>query len=290
MTGILVQGSNGEAQHLSHAERTLAIQTTRKTLDSNGFQNVVVIAGTGAQSTRETIELCKEAADAGATHALVLTASTWAPIMTKDKIIIFHRTVSKNSNQSIVQSYRLIPQVADGSPIPIMIYNFPVVTSGLDLDSDTIATLAEHPNIVGTKLSCGNIGKLSRLSSSFPQERFAVFPGRSDVFTPALLCGGAGLIGASVNLVPKIHNRLYALWKEGKTEEAMKLQMLLAHSDWAVGKLGGIAGLKGLVSTYFGYGEGRVRSPLVAVAPEKLKDLQDAKLLEVIELEKSMTI
>lgn len=70
----------------------------------------------------------------------------------------------------------------------------------------------------------------------------------------------------------------------------MKLQMLLAHSDWAVGKLGGIAGLKGLVSTYFGYGEGRVRSPLVAVAPEQLKDLQDAKLLEVIELEKSMTI
>lgn len=108
MTGILVQGSNGEAQHLSHAERTLAIQTTRKTLDSNGFQNVVVIAGTGAQSTRETIELCKEAADAGATHALVLTASTWAPIMTKDKIILFHRTVRekfKSINCSIIPTH-----------------------------------------------------------------------------------------------------------------------------------------------------------------------------------------
>ena len=93
MTGILVQGSNGEAQHLSHAERALAIQTTRKTLDENGFQNVVVIAGTGVQSTRETIQLCEEAADAGATHALVLTAATWAPLMTKERIILFHRTV-----------------------------------------------------------------------------------------------------------------------------------------------------------------------------------------------------
>ena len=171
-----------------------------------------------------------------------------------------------------------------------MIYNFPVVTAGIDLDSDTIATLAEHPNIVGTKLSCGHLGKLARLTSSFPQERFAVFPGRSDVFAPALLMGGAGLIGASVNLVPKVHSKLYALWKEGKTEEALKLQTLLAHSDWAVGKLGGIAGLKGLVSTHFGYGEGRVRGPLTAAAPEKLRDIQGTKLLEVIELEKSLNI
>lgn len=68
MRGILVQGSNGEAQHLSHAERFTTLRTTRETLNENGFKDVVVIAGTGAQSTRETIELCKEAKEAGASH------------------------------------------------------------------------------------------------------------------------------------------------------------------------------------------------------------------------------
>ena len=93
VTGILVQGSNGEAQHVSHEERKLAISTTRQVLNDNGFSNVVVIAGTGAQSTRETIKLCVDAKDAGAAYALVLTPSTWPPQMSKANIIRFHREV-----------------------------------------------------------------------------------------------------------------------------------------------------------------------------------------------------
>jgi len=95
VTGILVQGSNGEAQHLSHEERAAAIRHTRKTLDDNGFCHVRILAGTGAQSSRETIQLCKEARDAGAEWALVLTPSTWAPAMTPDTIIRFHREVRR---------------------------------------------------------------------------------------------------------------------------------------------------------------------------------------------------
>lgn len=62
-----------------------------------------------------------------------------------------------------------------------MVYNFPVVTAGLNLDSDIIGELAQHPNIVGTKLSCGTIGKLHRLTSTVPASKFATFPGVSDV-------------------------------------------------------------------------------------------------------------
>ena len=98
-------------------------------------------------------------------------------------------------------------QVADESPIPIMIYNFPTVTAGLDLDSDTITTLAAHPNIVGTKLSCGNIGKLQRLTSALSPEGFATFPGKSDVFLQGLISGSAGVIGALPNVAPKAHGR-----------------------------------------------------------------------------------
>ena len=94
VTGILVQGSNGEAQFLSHDERKHAIKFTRDTLEQNGFKDRLVIAGTGGQSTKETIKLTKDAADAGASHALVLTPATWPPQMTKPNIIRFFQTAS----------------------------------------------------------------------------------------------------------------------------------------------------------------------------------------------------
>jgi len=271
VTGILVQGSNGEAQHLSHDERKEAIRLTRQTLDENGFKNVLVIAGTGAQSTRETKKLCVDAKEAGASHVLVLTPSTWPPQMGVDNIIRFHR------------------EVADASPLPYMIYNFPVVTAGIDLDSDTIATLAQHPNIVGTKLSCGQIGKLQRLASTFPSTEFAVFAGRSDFFYTSLLCEGAGLIGALVNVLPKLHGRLLKLHEEGKFKEAMTLQAKLGHADWAMQKLGGISGVKAIVSKNFGYGVPNVRGPLKPLTIESLVGNKHANTVEwLIALEKSL--
>ncbi|KAJ6607375.1 hypothetical protein B0H10DRAFT_2072062 [Mycena sp. CBHHK59/15] len=271
VTGILVQGSNGEAQHLSHEERKQAIKLTRQTLDDNGFQNVIVIAGTGAQSTRETKKLCVDAKEAGASHVLVLTPSTWPPQMSVENIIRFHR------------------EVADASPLPYMIYNFPVVTAGIDLDSDTIATLAQHPNIVGAKLSCGQIGKLQRLASTFPASEFTVFAGRSDFFFTSLLCGGAGLIGATVNVLPKVHGKLLKLHQKGSFKEAMELQAKLGHADWAMQKLGGISGVKAVVSKNFGYGVPHVRGPLKPLAIETLTGNKYANTLaELIAMEKSL--
>lgn len=101
MTGILVQGSNGEAQHLSHEEKIKCLKVTRETLDKNGFQNVVIIAGTGAQSTRETILLCEEAKEAGASHVLVLTPSTWPGAMSRENILRFFRTVRPRPRSTI---------------------------------------------------------------------------------------------------------------------------------------------------------------------------------------------
>ncbi|KAG6833383.1 hypothetical protein H0H87_008000 [Tephrocybe sp. NHM501043] len=255
---------------LAH-ERKEAIQLTRKTLDDNGFQTVLVIAGTGAQSTRETKQLCIDAKDAGASHVLVLTPSTWPPQMSVENIIRFHQ------------------EVADASPIPVMIYNFPVVTAGQDLDSDTIATLAKHPNIVGTKLSCGNMGKLHRLTTRFSSSEFAVYAGRSDLLTQGLLSGSAGAIAALVNVLPKLHVRLFQLYQEGKIAEAMELQGKFAHADWAIGRIGGIGGVKAIVSKNFGYGSTTVRGPLKAVDTERLHENRHYKVMEeVITLEKKL--
>lgn len=169
-----------------------------------------------------------------------------------------------------------------------MIYNFPVVTAGQDLDSDILATLATHPNIVGTKLSCGNIGKLHRLASKFSPSEFAVFAGKSDLFLQGLLSGSAGAIAALPNIVPKVHRKLYGLYLEGKFEEAMKLQAKLGHGDWAASKLGGIGGIKAVVTKNFGYGEPFVRGPLKPVNPDSLKGPYYEALEELIALEKSL--
>ncbi|KAF9523561.1 hypothetical protein CPB83DRAFT_821419, partial [Crepidotus variabilis] len=271
VTGILVQGSNGEAQHLSHQERKQTIEFTRNILNENGFQNVLVIAGTGAQTIRETKKLNVDAKEAGASHALILTPSTWFKSMTTDTILRFHR------------------EVADASPIPTMVYNFPGVTAGQDLDSDIVAILATHPNIVGTKLSCGNIGKIHRVASRIPSSEFAVFAGRSDTFVFGCLAKSAGAITALVNIAPKVHAKMWKLIQEGKTDEAMELQEKISHGDWAISKIGGVGGVKATIADNFGYGKPFVRGPLSTVDVNSLAESRDYKILvDLIALEKTL--
>lgn len=166
-----------------------------------------------------------------------------------------------------------------------MIYNFPTVTAGIDLDSDVVIDIAVHPRIVGIKLSCGNIGKIHRVASTLPASEFSTYPGRSDTFLHGLVAGSAGVIGALPNVAPKAHVQLLKLWKEGKLDEATKLQALLGHADWELGKLGSIAGIKAVCSRHFGYGATYVRGPL---SPRDANDLTLGKLGELIELEKSL--
>ncbi|KAF9059550.1 dihydrodipicolinate synthetase [Rhodocollybia butyracea] len=283
VTGILIQGSNGEAQHLSHSERFRNIVFARQTLDDAGFKDVVLLAGTGAQSARETKELCVQAKEAGAGWVLVLTPSTWAAAMGVENILKFHR------------------EVADNSPIPCMIYNFPTVTAGIDLDSDILSALATHPNIVGTKLSCGNVGKIQRLSSAFDSKsEFATFAGKSDVFLHTLLSGGAGTIGALVNVAPKIHTKVYKLFLEYQEtkdasvlKEAFDLQAKISAADWAVSKIGGVGGVKAIVAKEFGYGGGTVRNPLKeanlgVIVQSDLGGKWWSAVEEVINIEKSL--
>ncbi|KAI0034213.1 aldolase [Vararia minispora EC-137] len=271
VTGILCQGSNGEAQHLTHGERSAVIRFTRQTLDENGFKDVLVIAGTGGQSTRETKKLNEDAKAAGASHALILTPSTWKPVLTKDLIVEFYR------------------QVADESPIPTMIYNFATVTAGLDLDSHTIAAAGQHPNIVGCKLSCGHLGKLSRLANT-PSLRcsFSAFVGRSDSFFPALCVGSPGGIMALVNIAPRAHVALWNHYQAGRIDEAKEIHRVLADGDGLGSKYGGIGFLKAIIAKEFGYGNALVRGPLASGSLGKLSEDDKAILKELIDLEKSL--
>lgn len=137
VVGLVIHGSNGEAVHLDNAERSAIIKHVRSTLDSNGFNHLVIIAGCGAASKRATVQLTKEAEEAGAAFALILPPNYWSGAMTKP----------------VLTSY--FKEVADESPLPVMLYNFPLVANGINLDSDTMIELSKHRNIVGTKLTCG---------------------------------------------------------------------------------------------------------------------------------------
>jgi dihydrodipicolinate synthase/N-acetylneuraminate lyase len=111
------------------------------------------------------------------------------------------------------------------------IEKFPGVTNGVDINSDIMSELAHHPNIVGTKLTCGNAGKVTRLSHQYTPQQFSVYAGSSDWLLPCLIGGGVGCVTGMGNVFPKSTSRLYNLWAVGKTEEARKLQGLVAEAE-----------------------------------------------------------
>ncbi|KAL1603500.1 hypothetical protein SLS60_005087 [Paraconiothyrium brasiliense] len=274
VAGITTQGSNGEAVHLSHKERNLVTSTTRKALDDAGFGYMPLIVGCGAQSTREAIELCEEAAAAGGDYALVLPPAYYQGLFSKDTVASFFR------------------DVATTSPIPILIYNYPGAVSGMDLNSDVIIDLAQHPNIVGCKLTCGNTGKLNRIAAatraatvSDPGSGFMCMGGSVDFTLQTLIGGGSGIIGGMANIAPKACVTLIELFEAGKYTEARKLQAVIARGDWAAIQ-GGIIGTKAGLMAHFGYG-GYARKPLPRPSKEETNKWREA-FEELVRVESSL--
>lgn len=270
VTGIAVQGSNGEAIHLTHDERNAITATTRKALDAAGFTSMPLIVGCGAQSTRETIALCKDAYRFGGDCALVLPPC-------------YYRSLHLSST---VMEYFI--EVANNSPIPLIIYNFPEVVGGLDLDSNTLITLGKHPNIIGCKFTCGNTGKLNRVASALKNKSpspFLCFAGSGDFALPTLTAGGAGIIAGIGNVAPKLCVRLMQLYERGEVEEAQALQEVLARGDWVATKSGVLA-IKVALREYWGY-ESWGRRPLPRLEAEERSQLLQG-FEELIECEKAL--
>lgn len=274
VAGIATQGSNGEAVHLTHQERQQVTRTTRKALNDEGFDSLPVIVGCGSQSTRETIELCREALASGGDYALVLPPSYYKPSHKPDTILEFFK------------------DVADASPIPIIIYNYPAAVAGIDLSSDVISELAKHANIVGCKLTCGNTGKLTRIAAATDAatlgdagSNFMCMGGSADFTLQTLIVGGSGVICGIGNVAPKACVKVVDLFAAGKLAEARKLQAVVARGDWAAIS-GGIVGTKSALDTYFGYG-GIARRPLPRVSKSEATEFA-RYFQEIVELEKSI--
>ncbi|KAH7071074.1 dihydrodipicolinate synthase [Paraphoma chrysanthemicola] len=216
--GLVYQGTNGEAVLLSREEKVAVLQTARRAVTDLGLPEYPIVAGISGQSTRESIQLANDAGGAGASFGLLLPPSFWAKNVTEEALLGFYR------------------DVADASPLPIVIYNFPGVTSGVDLNSDDITALAAHPNIVAVKLTCGNVGKAIRLTSKFAPAQFSVYGGSSDFLVPTLEGGGVGCVTGMGNVFPRATAKVYDLWVAGRRDEAKALQDVVANAEWACKK------------------------------------------------------
>jgi 4-hydroxy-2-oxoglutarate aldolase len=210
LAGLVILGTNSEAFLLTREERKALIAAGREACGPD----YPIMAGCGAHSTKQVLELLKDAADAGADSALVLPPAYFG----------------KACTPAVIE--RFYGEIATTSRIPIVIYNFPGVCNGVDLDSDIIAKLAEtHENIVGVKLTCGSVAKITRLAAQLSPERFAVFGGQSDFMLGGLSVGSAGCIAAFANSFPTALSRVYQLYKQGKLQEAMLLHQKAAIAE-----------------------------------------------------------
>lgn len=261
--GPVLAGSMGEAIHLSHEERVILIKTARKALDHVGLLSVPIIAGIGAGSTRESIDLAHEAAAAGADYGIVITSGYFAGALA--------------GNKAALKAF--FQEVSSKSPIPVMIYNYPGASGGINLDSDLITELAiECPNICGVKLTCGDVGKLTRVaatvsdptfSSLYPRTNknapFLVLGGFSDFLLPSAYSNGHGAITGLANVAPFAVVKLFELSEASIVDpsflpEAQRLQGIVGRADATIAKTS-ISGTKYLLQKLYGYG-GHPRRPL----------------------------
>lgn len=227
LRGLVILGTNAETLLLTRTERATLLKLAREAVGPD----YPIIAGVSAHSTAQVKEHISDAVEAGANYVLVLPCAYFG----------------KQTTPSVIN--RFYSDIANFSPLPIIIYNFPGVCNGIDLQSETITELTnQHANIVGVKLTCGNVGKISRLSATFPPTRFATFGGQSDFLVGGLAAGSVGCIAAFGNIFPHVCVRIYDLYTSGRYEEALKLQQTAAMAEGLC--KGGIASVKFAVSQF----------------------------------------
>lgn len=274
LAGLVTMGSNGEAAHCTREEKLAVTTATREALDEAGFKDTPIIVGATEGSVKGTIELCKLAEKAGGDYVLLLPPSYFRGLM--DEVAVYGYFIA----------------VADESPLPIILYNYPGAVAGIDMDSDLLIKLAEHPNIVGTKFTCGNTGKLTRVALATKAKTpwsegsgYMAFGGICDFTTQTLISGGSGIIAGGANVMPKVCVRVWNLYAEGKKDEAEALQKVLSKGDWVLTKAA-VPGTKQAIQSYFGYG-GYGRRPLKRLEKVKVSSIEEG-IKEVMDIENSL--
>ncbi len=241
LAGYTVLGSTGESVLLSQAEMDGVLATVKETAG----QGKRLIAGTGAESTAETIERTKRAAEFGYHLALVKTPHYYKPAYKPDVLIAHYR------------------RVADASPIPVLLYSVPIFT-GISLEAPEVAVLSEHPNIVGIKESSGHVMRVAEMVAETSSD-FQVLTGSAPTLLAGLTVGAKGAILALASGLPEKCVELFELARAGHIEKARTLQTALLKASKVIASEHAIAGVK-FVMDQRGYRGGIPRLPLVPLS------------------------
>uniref|UniRef100_A0A8C1QI42 4-hydroxy-2-oxoglutarate aldolase, mitochondrial n=1 Tax=Cyprinus carpio TaxID=7962 RepID=A0A8C1QI42_CYPCA len=248
--GLVVQGSNGEYPYLTPEERVEVVKRVKQALP----EDKLLVAGSGCESTRDTILMSQRMADAGADCLLVVTPC-------------FYR--GRMDSRALINHYA---KVSDASSVPVVLYSVPANT-GLDLPVDAIMQLSQHPNIVGLKDSGGDITRIALIVQKTRSQGFQVLAGSAGFLMAAYAVGAVGGVCALANVLGQQVCDLAQLCVSGRWNEARELQYRLIEPNTAVTRQYGVPALKQAME-WFGYHGGVCRSPLQPLSKADLEQLR----------------
>ena len=256
--GILIGGSTGESVFLDEGERSKLIEEARAVIPDEAL----VIAGTGSEATRHTIQLTRQAATVGADAVLVSPPAYFKGAMTQETLTRHYRAV------------------ADASPVPVLIYQVPLRLSTIEFSTDLVATLSDHPNIIGIKDSRGEIDLLIELVQQ-TVDGFQVLTGNGSVLYPALGIGAVGGIVAVGLMAADQAANISVAFQAGRLEEAERLQEQIAPVNQSIVGGMGVPGIKAALDL-LGFSGGFPRPPLAPVSELGIEEVKG--ILETADL------
>jgi len=246
--GVFVLGTNSEFYALDEREKQEVIATAV----AHGNHRVPVFAGTGAESTREAMRLTKMAEREGADGVSVITPYFISP-----------------SQQEIFDHYR---RVAESTSLPVILYNNPSTCGGLKIDVDTVARLAQTPNIRGIKDSSGDLQNTNEYLRVVPLH-FSVMQGRDTLIYPSLLFGARGAVPASANVAPALCVEIFEAFERGDHAAALAAQLRLNPIRLSLNLGTAPGGVKAALDL-LGISLGPSRSPIAPLSPEKREKMR----------------
>ena len=249
LSGYVAVGSTGESVLLTRAEVEQVFSAVREA----AAPGRILVAGVGSESTPETISRSKAAANCGFDCVLVKTPSFFKSALGPD---------------ALTEHYR---RVADASKLPLVLYSIPQFT-GVALEADLVARLAEHPNIVGIKESSGNVQRVGEIIAAVP-EGFQVVVGSADTLYASLLLGAVGGILALADCLPELCIELYRAVAANQMPNARDLNRRILPASKKIVRQLGIAGVK-CAMDYRGYYGGPVRGPLLPLSAAQKREVE----------------
>lgn len=251
---VVVSGTTGESPTLSTEEKIALFTCVVEAADGR----IPVIAGTGSNSTKESIELTREAEKCGV-----------------DGIMLVAPYYNKPSQEGLYQHFKVI---AETTKLPVMIYNIPGRTA-CNIDVDTVVRLSEVENIVCVKEASGDLDAMAEIIRRTPDD-FKLYSGDDSLTLPVLAIGGEGIVSVSAHVVGNDMQKMINAFKAGNVTEAGKMHRELLPTFKALFSAPSPTPLKAVLNMN-GIQVGGVRLPLLPLTEEQIKDLKKRIQLHV---------